>query len=692
MVARHAIKRKAGKRHEIGDVVIQLRQGIEDAGPLERLAADLLGQRIQCPPVIQRQALAQLEAGARQMQHMRGQPTLVLGIEDGAQQGAHRTALFASLGQHADGFAQCGQRPPFAGVVDVVAQAAQRHAQVTCEIVAALGIAPEPEQVLYHPARQAGATAHQIGRRHRAPQQRDRRPGGLATDPYILAATATLIRQNPGVVLAGRARQPAGHHHIALGRGYREHPQTHRTGQQLAAMATIELRRTRERHQLLCIVVARIGPYPRLQLRQPILIQILAKDGLDTPPLGMRHGTLENEMSGFFQRIFHDRSLAAPPGGHPGQREGFAQQVLAQAGQEARQRPGFDHAGANAVGQQYIAASHHVHQTGHAQRRVGTQFERIAEIIIHAAHDGMHPAQAGEGLEPHAAVSHRKILPLDQREAQVARQIGVLEIGFVVRPWRQQYGIDPAIILRRIGGDGIAQGGIKIRQSGHAQLAEKIRKQAGADDAVFKCIAHAGGRLAAVIDDPPLPVWRARQVHREDMQEAPAGRRDAMRGALETRMAQHQRRRQTPLVEEGLRAVEISQHAVEQLGALRHPALYAGPLGRRDDQRQRIHRPGATRSILVAIHVVGHTVVTDLAINIGEQLAQLRRGLPDQALEKRVVMRTRHAGGFEHFIEAAGVVRVFGEELSGHEDSCDYAGCLARNCTPGRPSKCASLV
>ena len=66
-------------------------------------------------------------------------------------------------------------------------------------------------------------------------------------------------------------------------------------------------------------------------------------------------------------------------------------------------------------------------KSGDTEGRVRSQFERIAEIIVQPAVDGMHAAQAAQGLEEHGVVAHREVPPLDQRKAQVARQESVFE-------------------------------------------------------------------------------------------------------------------------------------------------------------------------------------------------------------------------------------------------------------------------
>ena len=46
--------------------------------------------------------------------------------------------------------------------------------------------------------------------------------------------------------------------------------------------------------------------------------------------------------------------------------------------------------------------------------------------------------QAGDGAHMDAPVAHREVVALDQQEAEIAREIGLLEIGLAVGAGRQQ--------------------------------------------------------------------------------------------------------------------------------------------------------------------------------------------------------------------------------------------------------------
>ena len=106
----------------------------------------------------------------------------------------------------------------------------------------------------------------------------------------------------------------------------------------------------------------------------------------------------------------------------------------------------------------------------------------------------------------HALAAHREVSALDERQAQIAREVGVFEVGLVVWAGRQQHD------ARRVGtpgserGERIAHRLEPARESRDVEAAEDLRQHAGGDDAVFQRIARAGGRLRAVGEHPPLAI------------------------------------------------------------------------------------------------------------------------------------------------------------------------------------------
>ena len=67
------------------------------------------------------------------------------------------------------------------------------------------------------------------------------------------------------------------------------------------------------------------------------------------------------------------------------------------------------------------------------------QFQRIAVAVVESPEDDVDRLQAVERLDEDAPIPHRQIASLDQREPEIARQVGVLEVGLVQRTRREQH-------------------------------------------------------------------------------------------------------------------------------------------------------------------------------------------------------------------------------------------------------------
>ena len=125
----------------------------------------------------------------------------------------------------------------------------------------------------------------------------------------------------------------------------------------------------------------------------------------------------------------------------------------------------------------------------------------------------------------------------------------------------------------------------------HVQVAEHLREDARDDEPVLERVARARRRLRAVVDDPPAAVGRARQVGGVLQQVATAGRPQALGGGEEAAVAEDHRRRDRAALQQRLRAVEIAEDAVEQVGALLDAGGDRLPLVGRQHERDRVDLP-----------------------------------------------------------------------------------------------------
>jgi hypothetical protein len=284
---------------------------------------------------------------------------------------------------------------------------------------------------------------------------------------------------------------------------------------------------------------------------------------------------------------FEGRAFAAPPGGHRGQHQVFAQQGLGQPGQKAQQPLRLQEGRAGQVGHQQVAAAQRLQQPGHAQRGVGAQLQRVAPCVVHALEQGMHRLQPAQGAQVQPFVAHRQVAALHQGDAQVARQVGVLEIGFVVGAGRQQGDVRVGA-GRGHGPQAIDPGPVAGGQALDLQGLERAREQPGDGQPVLQHIAQAGGGLGALRDHGPFPVGAAGQVEGGNVQVVAARGRHAVHAAQVARVALDQRGGQQALPQGGLGAIGIGQHAIQQAHALQHAGLDPAPGRCFQDQREQV--------------------------------------------------------------------------------------------------------
>ncbi len=70
----------------------------------------------------------------------------------------------------------------------------------------------------------------------------------------------------------------------------------------------------------------------------------------------------------------------------------------------------------------------------------GLQFERVHIGGIHAPPKDIDRLETGNGPHHHLALADRQVVAFQQHDAEVAGDVGVFEIGFIVRARRQDRG------------------------------------------------------------------------------------------------------------------------------------------------------------------------------------------------------------------------------------------------------------
>ena len=367
------------------------------------------------------------------------------------------------------------------------------------------------------------------------------------------------------------------------------------------------------------------------------------------------------------------------------QQQALAQQLLRQCRQVGDQAGALDGAAAQRIQNRDMAAPGRRDQAGDTQARIALQPQRIAEIFVQPAQDAVDRLQPAERLQIDPVVAHGQVLAGDQLIAQIARQIGMLEIGFVIGTGGQQY--DPGLAARpaRPGGRGCGGAGERLAQrpekTRHAldRLgAERVRQAARQHHTVFQRVAGTGRRLGPVVEHDPAAVGHAAQIEGGQMQLHPVRRLNAMTGPEEARIGEQQRRRQGAVLQDFLRPVEIGQQPVEQAGTLGQAGLDLAPFRRRHDRGQGIERPGPGQALRIAIDIIGDAVLADHPFReLPTRLDRRRRGEVGCFQQCRPG-RPRRPAGAAHLVVGTGRNLVSGQEtrahgLGRHSSWCSFA-------------------
>src|SRR5262245_10760934 len=98
--------------------------------------------------------------------------------------------------------------------------------------------------------------------------------------------------------------------------------------------------------------------------------------------------------------------LAEPPGRNVRQRKCSAQQRWRQRWQKTEQRPGFDEARAERVGDYDSTVAHRLHQARHAETRAHVELERIREVGIESPQEYLDAAQPRDRADEDPVLAH----------------------------------------------------------------------------------------------------------------------------------------------------------------------------------------------------------------------------------------------------------------------------------------------
>ena len=122
-------------------------------------------------------------------------------------------------------------------------------------------------------------------------------------------------------------------------------------------------------------------------------------------------------------------AATAPPGRDIGQGQRLAGQMFGDVGQKRHQRLHFQHPGPQRVDHGHRALTQRRDHAGGADLRGFDQFQRVGPGGIHPAPQHIDRRQAADGAYLHRSVLHDQIAPFQQRQAEIAGDIGLFVIG-----------------------------------------------------------------------------------------------------------------------------------------------------------------------------------------------------------------------------------------------------------------------
>ncbi len=188
-----------------------------------------------------------------------------------------------------------------------------------------------------------------------------------------------------------------------------------------------------------------------------------------------------------------------------------------------------------------------------------------------------------------AVAADGEIVALDQQKSEIARQRGVLEIGFTEAAWRQQS--DARFVAVGAGAQGIAERLEERRHPFDVHRFIERRKRPRQHQPVFKRVACARWRLGPVAQHPPAPIGPAADIRGIHIQISPAWRFNAADRAQIFGAAGNGGRRNRVFGNQPALAIEVAQHQFQQLRALHDAGSQLLPIGLVDQQRQMAQRP-----------------------------------------------------------------------------------------------------
>ena len=197
--------------------------------------------------------------------------------------------------------------------------------------------------------------------------------------------------------------------------------------------------------------------------------------------------------------------------------------------------------------------------------------------------------------------------------------------------------------------------------------AEEVGKRAGRGDPVFQREARAGWRLRAVAEHPPAAIGAATELEGDEVQERARRRGDPdhrpqVFGAGGDELRGHQ-----TFPDQAVLAINVGEHALQEVGALHQTGGDPMPFGLLNQQRHVRQRPFTLIGAVVAVDAIIDAGVVQIVIRAREPRVHLRPAEPIEVIDQRPPRRPDAAGIVHHLVDRAGGRAIARSKAAGPE-------------------------
>ena len=258
-------------------------------------------------------------------------------------------------------------------------------------------------------------------------------------------------------------------------------------------------------------------------------------------------------------------------------------------------------AGAESIGDGDVAGAIGIEEPGATEDGIGAENERVAEVVVDAAVDDIDALEAVGGAHVDDVVVGNEVAALDEIDAHLASEIGVLEVGGIEYAGGEKNDVGLGTAFR---GQRTKRGQQQLRivlDGAHAVAVKELRESALHDAAIGEHVAHAGGDAQVVFEHHELAVVQAQQVGADDGDIDVARHLQAAHLAAVLFAAIDELAGNDLVGEDFGVGVNVAQEVIERGDALGEAAFDFVPLGGGDEPRQQVVGKDALGSLVAPV-------------------------------------------------------------------------------------------